>query len=72
MDKENNAAGLLTFLQQVFGGGTDFESPLKRVFEIIALQKDYKKADVLMISDRDCQFSTEFTQTITSQKHRLV
>ena len=71
MDKENNTAGLLAFLQQGFGGGTDFESPLKRAFEIIALQKDYKKADVLMISDGDCQLSTEFTQIITSQKHRL-
>ena len=71
MDKENNTAGLLVFLQQGFGGGTDFESPLKRAFEIIALQKDYKKADVLMISDGDCQLSTEFTQIITSQKHRL-
>ena len=71
MDKQNNAAGLLTFLQQGFGGGTDFESPLKRAFDIIALQKDYKKADVLMISDGDCQLSPEFTQTVTSQKHKL-
>ena len=71
MDRQNNAAGLLAFLQQGFGGGTDFESPLKRAFEIITLQKDYKKADVLMISDGDCQLSTEFTQTVTSQKHRL-
>jgi hypothetical protein len=43
MDRQNNAAGLLAFLQQGFGGGTDFESPLKRAFEIIALQQDYKK-----------------------------
>jgi len=71
MDKENNAAGLLAFLQQGFGGGTDFESPLKRAFEIIALQQDYKKADVLMISDGDYQLSTEFTQTVTAQKQRL-
>ncbi|MCX7068031.1 MAG: VWA domain-containing protein [Methylococcales bacterium] len=71
MDRENNAAGLLAFLQQGFGGGTDFESPLKRAFEIIALQKDYKKADVLMISDGDCQLSPEFTQIVTAQKHRL-
>jgi uncharacterized protein with von Willebrand factor type A (vWA) domain len=71
IDKKNNAAGLLAFLQQGFGGGTDFESPLKRAFEIIALQKDYKKADVLMISDGDCQLSLEFTQTVTAQKQRL-
>jgi uncharacterized protein with von Willebrand factor type A (vWA) domain len=71
MDRQNNAAGLLIFLQQGFGGGTDFESPLKRAFEIIALQKEYKKADVLMISDGDCQLSPEFTQIVTSQKHQL-
>jgi uncharacterized protein with von Willebrand factor type A (vWA) domain len=71
MDRQNNAAGLLAFLQQGFGGGTDFESPLNRAFEIIALQKDYKKADMLMISDGDCQLSLEFTQTVTSQKHQL-
>lgn len=71
MNKENNAAGLLAFLQQGFGGGTDFESPLKRAFDIIALQKDYKKADVLMISDGDCQLSSEFNQFVSSEKHRL-
>ena len=71
MHQENNAVGLLAFLQQGFGGGTDFESPLKRAFEIIALQKDYKKADVLMISDGDCQLSSEFTRTVTLQKNRL-
>jgi len=71
MDRQNNAAGLLAFLQQGFGGGTDFESPLKRAFEVIALQRDYKKADVLMISDGDCHLSPEFTQIVTSQKHKL-
>jgi uncharacterized protein with von Willebrand factor type A (vWA) domain len=35
------------------------------------LQKDYKKADVLMISDGDCQLSSEFTQTVIAQKQRL-
>jgi uncharacterized protein with von Willebrand factor type A (vWA) domain len=68
MAGQNNSAGLLKFLQQGFGGGTDFETPLQHAFEIIASQKDYKKADVLMISDGDCSLSPVFTKTVKSQK----
>jgi uncharacterized protein with von Willebrand factor type A (vWA) domain len=71
MDGQNNAVGLLKFLQQGFGGGTDFETPLKRAFEIIASQKDYVKADILMISDGDCNLSAEFTQTVQTKKTSL-
>lgn len=71
MDRQNNAAGLLTFLQQGFGGGTDFDTPLKRAFEIIAAQQAYKKADVLMISDGDCHVSPTLTETINGQKNIL-
>ena len=68
---QNNSAGLLKFLQQGFGGGTNFETPLKHAFEIIASQKDYKKADVLMISDGDCSLSPEFTKALKTQKEIL-
>ncbi len=71
MAGHNDSVGLLKFLQQGFGGGTDFETPLKHVFEIIASQKDYKKADVLMISDGDCNLSAEFTKTLNTQKEIL-
>jgi len=68
---QNNSAGLLKFLQQGFGGGTDFETPLKRAFKIISSREDYKKADVLMISDGDCSLSPAFTKTVKSQKEIL-
>ncbi len=71
MREENNAAGLLKFLQQGFGGGTDFETPLKRAFEIIEQQPDYLKADVLMVSDGDCALSNEFTETVKTRKNIL-
>lgn len=71
MDAKNDAVGLLKFLQQGFGGGTDFETPLKRAFDIIASQDDYKKADVLMISDGDCSVSEEFATTLARQKQAL-
>jgi uncharacterized protein with von Willebrand factor type A (vWA) domain len=71
MAGQNDSVGLLKFLQQGFGGGTDFETPLKHAFKIIASQKDYKKADVLMISDGDCSLSPAFTKTVKSQKEIL-
>ena len=71
MEGQNNSVGLLKFLQQGFGGGTDFETPLKHAFEIIASQNDYKKADILMISDGDCRLSTSFTETVKTQKEIL-
>lgn len=71
MAEQNNAAGLLRFLRQGFGGGTDFATPLKRALAIIAEQKDYKKADVLMISDGDCSLSPEFSAHLQQQKATL-
>jgi uncharacterized protein with von Willebrand factor type A (vWA) domain len=71
MDGQNNALGLLKFLQQGFGGGTDFETPLKRAIDMIASQKDYIKADILMISDGDCNLSAEFSKTVQSKKQSL-
>ena len=67
----NEAVGLLKFLQQGFGGGTDFETPLQRALDIIASQKDYQKADVLMISDGDCQLSPTFMKHFSVQKQVL-
>ena len=71
MAHQNDSVGLLKFLQQGFGGGTDFETPLQRAFEIMASQKDYYKADILMISDGDCSLSPEFIHTVKTQKEIL-
>lgn len=71
MDGENDAVGLLQFLRQGFGGGTDFETPLRRAMEIIDKQTDYLKADVLMISDGDCSLSPAFTDYLRQEARRL-
>jgi uncharacterized protein with von Willebrand factor type A (vWA) domain len=71
MDGENNAAGLLKFLQQGFGGGTDFQTPLERALKIISEQPDYLKADVLMISDGECSLSPEFSARLELQAQQL-
>lgn len=71
MAQRNDAVGLLQFLQQGYGGGTDFETPLRRALAIIAEQKNYQKADVLMLSDGDCQLSAEFAATLAAKKTAL-
>ena len=71
MDGANQSGELLAFLRQGFGGGTDFETPLKRAFAIIQQQTTYQRADVLMISDGDCSLSDTFTQTVRTQKIAL-
>lgn len=71
LDARNDAAGLLGFLRQGFGGGTDFESPLQHALEIIERQGSYRKADILMISDGDCALSPGFTQLLRTRKTEL-
>ena len=71
MDGKADLAGLLQFLGTGFGGGTDFETPLQRAFELIKRHENFKKADVLMISDGDCAVSTAFLHTIETQKNTL-
>ncbi len=62
---------LLLFLQSGFNGGTDFEPPLRRAMQIIEGYEDFLKADVLMISDGDCNLSTEFSAYLKRKKHLL-
>jgi uncharacterized protein with von Willebrand factor type A (vWA) domain len=62
---------LLLFLQGGFNGGTNFEPPLRRAIDLIAGYDNYLKADVLMISDGDCNLSTEFNAYLKGQKQLL-
>lgn len=71
MEHAGQTAALLGFLRQGFGGGTDYETPLGRAFDTIAGQPGYRKADVLMVSDGDCQLSEAFTQTVQARKAAL-
>lgn len=68
LEDAQHSAGLLHFLRQGFGGGTNFEAPLTRAMQIIEQHPAYEKADVLMISDGDCQLSAPFTQHLHQRK----
>lgn len=71
MTHARQSAELLAFLRQGFGGGTDFETPLQRAFALIAHETTYQRADVLMLSDGDCQLSEVFTATVQQKKAAL-
>ncbi|WP_296943228.1 VWA domain-containing protein [uncultured Massilia sp.] len=62
---------LLRFLRGGFGGGTDFETPLRRALDLVAAEETYRKADVLMVSDGDCSLSPAFLDTLCARKRAL-
>ncbi|WFF37897.1 hypothetical protein LU290_06405 [Moraxella nasibovis] len=68
LERRDDLAGLVRFLNSGFGGGTDFETPLQRAIEIIGTYDNYKKADILMLSDGDCQLNDNFAKRFVIQK----
>ncbi|MEG1338848.1 VWA domain-containing protein [Cetobacterium sp.] len=62
---------ILPFLSTGFGGGTDFETPLKKGINIIKNLKNYNKADILMITDGLCELSDEFIKELEENKLSL-
>lgn len=68
LDSSNESSDLLQFLKNGFGGGTNFETPLRRAMEIIESEHDFLKADILMISDGRSSLSTDIQETIRRKK----
>lgn len=62
---------LLAFINQNFGGGTDFVTPLNRSIEIIQSKEEYHKADVLMITDGYCSIPDNTIKTIKEKQSQL-
>ena len=46
--------------EQFFGGGTDFESPLKEALWL--MERGYENADITIITDGECALSEDFTE----------
>lgn len=67
-----NPQDLIASCAYFSGGGTDFNVPLDKAFELIEKEKNFKKADIIFITDGDCTLdsksvienSTEFQTTI--------
>lgn len=71
ISKKQEMKNIISFLNSGFGGGTNFESPLKRSVEIIKELTDYNKADILMITDGFCSLSDEFIKNLNKNKQSM-
>ena len=49
-------------------GSTDFETPLKTAMEIIKSERDYEKADIIMITDGESRVDDKFIDDFNSFK----
>ena len=62
---------ILKFLNKGYGGGTNFETPIKRGIKIIEDIKEYNKADILIITDGLCGISPQFKNELIKKKEEL-
>ena len=69
--KEEENKKILKFLSKGYGGGTNFETPIKRGIEIIKEKKDYHKADILLITDGLCGISDNFQKNLIDNKEKF-
>ncbi len=60
---------ILKAAEQFFGGGTDFETPLKEAFRL--MENGYENADITIITDGECRLSDEFTEQCKETLRRL-
>jgi len=71
--KENPPATnkLMEVLEFFFGGGTDFETPLSNAIDCIRSENDFKKADIVFITDGECSISDQFLGKFEQEKKSL-
>ena len=59
---------VLSAAEHFFGGGTDFETPLSEALKLI--NNGFERADVVIITDGECEVSDEFAERFTEEKLR--
>lgn len=64
------SVSLIEFLEDSFGSGTDFDTPLKVASEIISSEKEFKKADMVFITDGIAEASQDVLEEIDEIKSK--
>lgn len=71
LEGEEDICRAIKFLKKSYEGGTNFETPLRRGIEIISEKENYRKADILMVTDGSCRISYQFKRVLKEEKERL-
>ncbi len=62
---------IMDFLQSFLDGGTNFNYPLRRAVDVIKTNQDYKKADILFVTDGQAKVDSAVLEDIERLKERL-
>ncbi len=62
---------LIEAVQFFFNGGTDFVKALKNAREIIQKEKDFKKADIIFVTDGECYVDDSFEEEFIKDKKEM-
>lgn len=61
---------IIRIAEHFMGGGTNFEKPLEKAYELLQ-QKNFKGADIVFITDGECDVRDEFLKTFNELKKKL-
>ena len=61
---------LATVARRFSGGGTDFDMPLEAALEAITSHELYRRADLVFITDGDCEVSYEVEKLLANEKQK--
>lgn len=61
---------IIRIAEHFMGGGTNFEKPLGKAYELLQ-QDNYKGADIVFITDGECDVGDEFLKTFNDLKKKL-
>lgn len=59
---------VLDIAERHYSGGTTFEKPVRRAMEIISKEKNFRKGDIVFITDGDCNMSEEAEEQLIKMK----
>jgi len=62
---------LVECMNHFSGGGTSFEAPIEKAFELIDKDGGFKRADVILITDGYSQTSDRFNQLVANYKDEM-
>lgn len=62
---------LIDIATYAFGGGTDFDRPLREALDLIREEQVLRRADIVFISDGECEVSAHVVQQIEQAKREL-